>query len=64
MIKKFLVFLVYCILFISTWGIVFLDDPLKELGYLLVFVLMMNILYKRYYLYKMKYSHTLKDGVS
>lgn len=48
-LTKGMMFLVYILLFLSMYGIIFLDNHWKELGYLLVMGLMMDILYGNYY---------------
>ena len=41
--------LVYVLLTISMFGVIFINETWKEIGYLFITLLMLDILYKRYY---------------
>lgn len=49
LLRRLLNVLVYILLVVSILGILLVDNYLKELGYLFVSFLMMDILYRKYY---------------
>lgn len=49
--------LVYPILIIGMCGVFLVDDIIKEVGYFFVVILMIDLMYKRYYSHK----HTEKN---